>query len=476
MRATLVCALALALSMGISATLPAIAADDEVKITFEQAQDFETWKRNFRNEALGQGVAASIYDSAFAGVELDPKVLRLDRKQPEFSRPIWKYLESAVSETRVANGREKLAAKGAVMAEIERRYGVDRQVVLGIWGLESAYGSFYGNDNVIRSLATLAFDGRREKFAKEQLIAALRILQRGDISPERMKGSWAGAMGHTQFIPTSFESYAVDFDGDGRRDIWADDAHDALASAANYLARHKWKLGQPAYAIVRLPQGIEYFELNASNKQPAGYWAARGVTLPNGAPIPDYGDAAIVLPAGARGPAVMTFHNFGVIKKYNNATSYALGVAHLGERIAGGPALNLTWPTDDRPLGRTERKTLQEQLTALGFDTDGIDGILGPNSRKAIRNFQRSRGLPADGYASEKLLTRVQQATEGREPLGAQQVAMIQSALNARGYDAGTPDGIPGPRTRAAIAAFQRGAGVVADGQPSIALLRALGG
>jgi len=476
MRATLIGALALFLAASGGLALPAIAADDEVKITFEQAQDFETWKRNFRNEALGQGVAASIYDSAFAGVELDPKVLRLDRKQPEFSRPIWKYLESAVSETRVANGREKLAAKGAVMAEIERRYGVDRQVVLGIWGLESAYGSFYGNDNVIRSLATLAFDGRREKFAKEQLIAALRILQRGDVSPERMKGSWAGAMGHTQFIPTSFESYAVDFDGDGRRDIWADDAHDALASAANYLARHKWKLGQPAYAIVRLPQGIEYFELNASNKQPAGYWAARGVTLPNGAPIPDYGDAAIVLPAGARGPAVMTFHNFGVIKKYNNATSYALGVAHLGERIAGGPALNLTWPTDDRPLGRTERKTLQEQLTALGFDTDGIDGILGPNSRKAIRNFQRSRGLPADGYASEKLLTRVQQATEGREPLGAQQVAMIQSALNARGYDAGTPDGIPGPRTRAAIAAFQRGAGVVADGQPSIALLRALGG
>ena len=476
MRATLIGALALFVAASGGLTLPANAADDEVKITFEQAQAFENWKRNFRNEALGQGVAAQIYDNAFAGVELDPKVLRLDGRQPEFSRPIWKYLESAVSDTRVANGREKLAQKGAVMAEIERRYGVDRQVVLGIWGLESAYGSFYGNDNVIQSLATLAFDGRREKFAKEQLIAALRILQRGDISPERMKGSWAGAMGHTQFIPTSFESYAVDFDGDGRRDIWADDAHDALASAANYLARHKWKLGQPAYAIVRLPQGIEYFELNSSNKQPAAYWAGRGVTMPNGAPIPNYGDAAIVLPAGARGPAVMTFHNFGVIKKYNNATSYALGVANLGERIAGAPPLNLTWPTDDRPLGRSERKTLQEQLTALGFDTDGIDGILGPNSRKAIRNFQRSRGLPADGYASEKLLTRVRQASEGREPMGAQQIAMIQSALNARGYDAGVPDGIPGPRTRAAIAAYQRGAGVVPDGQPSIALLRSLGG
>ena len=476
MRATLIRVLALALALGSTLPAPAIAADEEVTITAQQAQDFERWKWAFRSEALAAGIAPQIFDNAFAGVTLNPKVIRLDGRQPEFSRPIWKYLESAVSPTRVANGREKLAQKAGLMAEIERRYGVDKQVVLGIWGLESAYGSFYGDNSVIRSLATLAFDGRREKFAKEQLIAALRILQRGDISPERMKGSWAGAMGHTQFIPTSFESYAVDFTGDGRRDIWADDAQDALASAANYLARHGWKRGQPAYAIVRLPQGIDYFELNAANKRPASYWAARGVTLPNGAPIPNYGEAAIVLPAGARGPAIMTFHNFGVIRKYNTATSYAMGVAHLGERIMGAPPLALSWPTDDRPLGRTERKTLQEQLTAMGFDTDGIDGILGPNSRKAIRNFQRSRGLPADGYASEKLLIRVQQATEGREPLGAAQIGYIQSALTQRGFDAGIADGVVGPRTRAAIAAFQRAVGAPADGQPSVALLRALGG
>lgn len=468
-------AAALALSLAGGIALP-IAAQEEVAITAAMAQDFERWKRAFRAEALAQGIASQVYDAAFAGVTLDPKVLRLDRRQPEFSRPIWKYLESAVSPTRVANGREKLAENAELMVAIERRYGVDRQVVLGIWGLESAYGSFYGDDSVIRSLATLAHDGRREKFAKEQLIAALRILQRGDISPERMRGSWAGAMGHTQFIPTSFEAYAVDFTGDGRRDIWADDAQDALASAANYLARHGWRLGQPAYAVVRLPAGIDYFDLNASNKQPARYWAARGVTLANGAPLPDHGDAAIVMPAGARGPAIMTFHNFGVIRKYNNATSYALGVAHLGERIMGAGPLTLAWPTDDRPLGRTERKTLQEQLTALGFDTDGIDGILGPNSRKAIRAFQRTRGLPADGYASEKLLTRVSQATSGTEPLRAGQIAYIQSALSARGFDAGPADGVAGPRTRAAIAAFQRAVGAPADGQPSIPLLRALGG
>lgn len=457
--------------------LPAAPAHAEtVQLTQADAVAFENWKRNFRAEALAQGVAPQVFDAAFAGVTLNAKIIELDRRQPEFSRPIWKYLESAVSETRVTNGREKLAQKRAVMSAIEARYGVDAPVVLAIWGLESAFGANYGSSSVIRSLATLAYEGRREKFAKEQLIAALKILQSGDITPERMIGSWAGAMGHTQFIPTSFQAYAVDFTGDGRRDIWAEDAQDALASTANYLARHGWKRGQPAYAVVRLPRGIDHFDLNASNKQPAGYWASLGVTTLAGGPLPDYGDAAIVLPAGARGPAIMTFHNFGVIRKYNNATSYALGVANLGERIAGAGPLRLTWPEDDRPLGRTERKTLQEQLTAIGFDTDGIDGILGPNSRKAIRNFQRSRGLPADGYASEKLLTRVQQAAEGREPLGRQQIGFIQSALNARGFDAGAPDGVAGPRTRAAIAAFQRSAGVAPDGQPSIPLLRALGG
>ena len=474
MRSTLTAALA---ALALFAGNPALPAQAEkVEITEADKAAFETWKRNFAVEAIGQGIAPQVFNTAFAGVTLNARIIELDRRQPEFSRPIWKYLESAVSETRVENGRSKQARMAPVLAAIEARYGVDAPVFLAVWGLESAYGANYGSNSVIRSLATLAYEGRREKFAKEQLIAALQILQSGDISPERMVGSWAGAMGHTQFIPTSFQAYAVDFTGDGRRDIWADDAQDALASTANYLARHGWKRGEPAYAIVRLPQGIDYFDLNAKNKRPISYWASIGVTRADGGPLPNLGDAAIVLPAGARGPAVMTFHNFGVIRKYNNATSYAMGVAHLAERISGAGPLRLTWPEDDRPLGRTERKTLQEQLTALGFDTDGVDGILGPNSRKAIRNFQRSRGLPADGYASEKLLQRVQLATEGREPLGRQQIGFIQSALNARGFNAGTPDGIVGPRTRAAIAAFQQAAGVVPDGQPSLPLLRALGG
>ena len=473
MRVIRLASLLLGLSMAPLAAPAALA--ENVTITPAMAQSFESWKADFRREALASGIRPDIFDRAFAGVTLNPKVIQLDRKQPEFSRPIWKYLESAVSETRVANGRKKRAELGPVLDDIERRFGVDSQVVLGIWGLESAYGSFYGDYSVIRSLATLAFEGRRAKFGREQLLAALRILQAGDIAPDQLKGSWAGAMGHTQFIPTSFEAYAVDYTGDGRRDFWGDPS-DALGSAANYLARHGWRRGEPAYAIVRLPAGIDYFDLNAANKQPVGYWASRGVTLADGRPLPALGEAAIVLPAGARGPAVMTFHNFGVIRKYNNATSYALGVAHLGERIMGAGPLNLSWPEDDRPLGRTEKKTLQEQLTALGFDTGGVDGILGPNSRKAVREFQRSRGLPADGYASEKLLRRVTQAVAGNEPLSRGQIAFIQNALTARGFNAGVADGVAGPQTRGAIAAFQRSAGMLADGQPGIALLRALGG
>ena len=454
---------------------PATAVDG-VTITAQDRANFDRWRDGFRREALAQGIRADVFDAAFSGVEPNGKILKYDRKQPEFSRPIWKYLESAVSETRVANGRKKRALHAGTLARIGQAYGVDTDVVLGIWGMESAYGAAYGDFSIIEALATLAWDGRREKFAKEQLIAALKILQRGDIAPARLKGSWAGAMGHTQFIPTSFQAYAVDFTGDGRRDFWADDPADALASAANYLARHGWRSGEPVYAPVRLPAGIDYDLLHGKNKQPASYWRALGVTLRDGRAVPDHGSAAVIIPAGARGPAFMTFHNFNVIKRYNNADSYALGVAHLGERIAGAGPMALSWPTDDKPLGRTQKKTLQTNLTRLGFDTNGIDGKLGPDSRKAIRAFQRSRGLPADGYASLRLLTRVQQAVEGREPLGSTQVRAIQSRLNARGFNSGTPDGIAGPQTRAAIAAFQRSAGMTADGQPSAAVLTALGG
>ena len=372
-----------------------------------QPADFQSWKRGFRARALAEGIRADVFDAAFRGVGVNARVLELDAYQPEFSRPIWEYLDGAVSDSRVANGREQLAAKRSMLAAIESRYGVDRQIVLAIWGLESAYGYNYGSIKVIESLATLAYDGRRRDFAEQQLMSALRILQAGDITPERMVGSWAGAMGHTQFIPTSFEEYAVDFGGDGHRDLWTEDAQDALASTANYLSRFGWTQGAPWGMEVQLPGDFDYSLADSSIRRSTDVWSAMGVRAYGGAPLPDHGEASIEAPAGARGPVFITWSNFRVIKRYNNSTSYALAAGLLGDAIVGKPGIQASWPRGDKPLSRDEKMELQRRLTAMGHDTQGMDGIIGPNSRDAIRGFQRANGLTPDGYESKALLERV---------------------------------------------------------------------
>ena len=370
---------------------------------------FEEWRTAFRARALAAGISANTFDTALAGVRPNPKILELDTRQPEFTRAIWEYLDSAVSDSRVATGRSQATQKASVGRSIEQRYGVDFPVVLAIWGLESGYGSNFGDIPVIESMATLAYEGRRKDFAEEQLIAALRILEAGDISPQRMVGSWAGAMGHTQFIPTSFLAYAVDHTGDGKRDIWAPDATDALASTANYLARFGWTRGAPAVVEVRLPESFDYSQASQDNRHPVAYWQARGVKAMSGTLTPSDG-VAVIVPAGARGPAFAVYPNFRVIKRYNNATSYALAVAHLAERIAGAAPYVAAWPRGDKMLSRTEKQELQERLTALGYDTRGVDGIIGPNSRSAVRAFQQARGMVPDGYVSSALLDAVRAA------------------------------------------------------------------
>lgn len=372
-----------------------------------QPASFVEWRAGFRQRALAQGIRPEVFDAAFAGVGVNAEVVRLDGRQAEFTKPIWEYLDSAASPTRIETGRAKAAELSDTMAAIEVRYGVDPQAVLAIWGMESNFGANRGTIPVVESLATLAYEGRRRSFAEDQLVGALRILQSGDVDPSHMVGSWAGAMGHTQFIPTSYLSYAQDFTGDGRRDVWSDNPRDALASAANYLAKSGWQHGRPWGLEVRLPAGFNYGSADASNRRPVADWSARGVTRLNGGRLPDHGPAAIIAPAGAKGPAFIVYQNFYVIKKYNNATSYAMGVGHLGDRIAGGGPFVGSWPRGERELSRSEKIELQERLTARGYATGKADGVIGPDTITAIRAFQHANGMVPDGYASALVLQKL---------------------------------------------------------------------
>lgn len=368
---------------------------------------FRRWINGFRARARQAGIRDSVFDEAFRGVRYNTDVIQKDRNQSEFTKQIWEYLDSAASETRVKNGREAFRENKRLLAAIEARYGVEAEVVTAIWGLESAYGSFRGDRPLIEALATLAFDGRRGRFFEQQLIAALRIIQAGDISPRRMTGSWAGAMGHTQFIPTSYLGYAVDFNGDGKRDIWSDDPTDALASTASYLNRSGWTHGQPWGVEVVLPRGFNYSLTGERIKKSPADWAAIGVRDTRGQQVPNHGRASILLPAGAQGAAFMIFDNFHVIERYNAADAYVIGVGHLADRIGGAGPLKSDWPRRDRNLRFTEKQEMQRRLTARGFDTQGVDGIIGPNTIQAIRRFQASVGIVPDGYASYEILRRL---------------------------------------------------------------------
>ena len=338
-------------------------------------------------------------------VRFDPDIIARDRNQAEFSKTIWQYLETAVSPTRISNGRAALEKHARDLRRIERRHGVEGEVVLAIWGLESAYGSFRGSENTVQALSTLAYDARRAEFFQTQLIAALEILQAGDVAQSDMRGSWAGAMGHTQFMPTSFLDHAVDFTGDGRRDIWSDDPRDALASTAAYLKHFGWKKGQPWGVEVQLPDGFDYAQADRKIKKSPRDWAAMGVRDMSGRAVKDYGRASILLPAGARGAAFMIFDNFSVIERYNPADAYVIGVGHLADRISGAGPIRGGWPEGDRALTFDERKELQRRLTAAGFDTKKIDGRIGPITIGAIRGWQKANGGVPDGYASAPLLT-----------------------------------------------------------------------
>ena len=361
---------------------------------------FQTWVASFRPRALAAGISPQVFDGAMGQAHFMPSLIALDRKQSEFSKPIWDYLDGAIG-TRVGTGRSKAAQYASTLAAIEARYGVPREIVLAVWGMESNFGAGRGSTPIVPALATLAYDGRRGEFFAGELVAALRIIQAGDVDSAHMVGSWAGAMGHTQFMPSSFLSHAVDFNGDGRRDIWSDDPTDALASTAHYLRQNGWQPGQPWGAEVILPSGFDYNQVSKSVEKSGSQWTAMGVRTASGRPVPS---GAIIAPAGARGPAFLITQNFRAILKYNASDSYALAVSFLGDAIAGRPGIQGAWPRGDRTLSNSEKAEIQRLLMARGFDTGGADGKLGAKSVEAVKGFQRSRGMVPDGYADANLL------------------------------------------------------------------------
>jgi membrane-bound lytic murein transglycosylase B len=366
--------------------------------------DFDRWLAGFQGRARAKGVSERVLASANRSIGFLPDVIERDRNQTEFKRSLEDYLSIAASDERIAKGRAALAREGATLARIEARYGVEAHVVTAVWGLESFYGERRGDIPVLSALATLAFEGRRGAFFESQLVAALKILQNGDTTPERMTGSWAGAMGHTQFIPTSYELFAVDFTGDGRRDIWSDDPSDALASTAAYLAKSGWTKGQPWGVEVRLPSGFNAGLAGRKTTRSPADWAAMGLRDMQGNTVPNHGAASILLPDGLSGPAFMVFRNFTVITRYNNSESYVIGVGHLSDRLLGRPPILGAFPPDANGMTKDDRQRLQAGLTRAGFDTEGTDGVIGPRTRAAISDFQRSRGMAVTGEPSLGLL------------------------------------------------------------------------
>ena len=361
------CSRAVPVNGGTSA--PAGLPDD---LRPEPNSAYDAWVASFRERAAEQGISRSTLDAAFRGAGYLPGVVTRDRNQTEFSRSLEDYLSIVASDERIEQGRAAFRRHRGTLTALEDRYGVDAEIIAAIWGVESAYGDRRGDVPVISATSTLAFDGRRGRFFEQQLMAALEILQNGDVPAERLTGSWAGAMGHTQFIPTSYQQFAVDFTSNGRRDIWSDDPSDALASAAAYLQRNGWTRG-----------------------------------LSWGEEVTGSASGSVIQPQPG-GPRFAVTSNFRVIKRYNNSDAYAIGVGHLADRIGGAGPLRASFPPDAHGLTRADRVTLQRRLTARGFDTQGADGVIGRNTESAIRAYQASEGLDVTGTPSQALLRRLE--------------------------------------------------------------------
>ena len=367
---------------------------------------FAQWLKTFEERARDSGISENTLRTALSNARFVPRIVELDRAQPEFTRPPWVYIEGAVSQARIDQGKALIKKHQAVFKAAEQRYGVPPSVITAIWGMESNFGKNFGSFRAVDALATLAYDGRRYEWASRELLIALKIIDRGDIPATQMLGSWAGAMGHTQFLPSAYQKFAVDGDGDAKRDIWGS-IPDVIHSTANFLAQSGWKTGEVWGAEVTLPKGFDFARAELKESQPTAAWAAEGVRALGAGKLPELDNASIITPAGARGPAILVGNNFRTLLKYNNSNNYAIAVALIAQQIDGGAGLASAWPRDLEPLTRSDVRAMQEALNARGFNTGTPDGVAGPATRVGLRNYQKSVGIPADGYPTKDMLAKL---------------------------------------------------------------------
>lgn len=365
---------------------------------------FESWLAEFKRKAAQSGIRKATLAEAFSGVAFLPEVIANDSRQAEVAKPLQDYLTSAASAARLSGGKKALGRYKTLLNRIERKYGVEKEVIVAIWGMESAFGGFRGNAPVFSTLSTLAFEGRRRALFEAELLAALQIVQSGHATPAQMKGSYAGAMGHTQFMPSTYLRHAQDFDGNGRANIWSNDPTDALASTAALLKAEGWKRGQPWAIEARLPEGFDPALTGRIYPRGARDWSKLGVRAADGGKLPDHGEGALILPAGPSGPAFMIYRNFHVLKTYNYADSYVIGVGHLSDRLAGRGRIRSGFPSKPWGMSTSERRELQKRLNARGFGAGNPDGVIGEKGRAAIRAYEKSKGLRVTGAPSKALL------------------------------------------------------------------------
>jgi membrane-bound lytic murein transglycosylase B len=401
-------AVALTAGAGHASTDPAGAAAPVTAATAAEAPSpFQLWLTEFRRQAAEQGISQATLEAALTGLQPLDQVLERDRRQPEFLDTFQDYLAKRITETRLRGGQAALEQQAALLAEVERRYGIPGRYLVAFWGLETNYGAYQGDIPALAALATLAHDARRPEFFRGQLLDALRLIERGQARPADLLGSWAGALGHMQFIPSTWLAHAVDGDGDGRIDLRGSTA-DALHSAANYLRQAGWRIDEGWGLEVILPGGFDPAQAGLDRRQTIADWARLGVRRADLAALPESSQAAaLILPQGIDGPAFLVTHNFQVIMRWNRSVHYALAVGHLADRLVGGPAISTGFLADNRRLSREQMEALQGYLAALGYDPGPADGIPGSKTQNAIRAYQAASGLPADGYPSMPLLERL---------------------------------------------------------------------